>query len=74
MSAISPIVPYRDVRAAIDFLCDAFGFQRHALHDDGEGNLTHVELRRGNDFIMPAEPREAADGGVPIPLGSEHQL
>jgi uncharacterized glyoxalase superfamily protein PhnB len=23
---------------------------------------------------MPTEPREAADGGVRIPLGSEHQL
>jgi uncharacterized glyoxalase superfamily protein PhnB len=75
MSTISPIVPYRDLRAAIDFLCDAFGFERHALHEDGEGNLTHVELRLGDDFIMPTEPREAGHGdGVRIPLGSEHQL
>jgi uncharacterized glyoxalase superfamily protein PhnB len=74
MSTISPIVPYRDVRAAIDFLCDAFAFERHALHEDGDGNLTHVELRLGDDFIMPTEPREAAAGGMPIPLGCEHQL
>ena len=33
-----------------------------------------MELRLGDDFIMPTEPREAADGGVRIPLGSEHQL
>ena len=74
MSTITPIVPYRDLRAAIDFLCDAFAFERHALHEDSEGNLIHVELRLGDDFIMPTEPREAAAGGVPIPLGSEHQL
>jgi uncharacterized glyoxalase superfamily protein PhnB len=69
-----PAPSRRDVRAAIDFLCDAFAFERHALHEDGEGNLSHVELRLGDDFIMPTEPREAADGGVPIGLGSEHQL
>ncbi|MBA3408570.1 MAG: VOC family protein [Solirubrobacterales bacterium] len=28
MSTITPVIPYRDLRAAIDFLCDAFGFER----------------------------------------------
>ena len=74
MSTITPIVPYRDVRAAIDFLCDAFGFERHAIHEDSQGNLAHVELRLGDDFIMPAQPRDARDGGLPIPLGADHQL
>ena len=59
MSTISPIVPYRDLRAAIDFLCDAFGFERHAVHEDSEGNLVHVELRLGDDFVMPT----TTDGG-----------
>jgi uncharacterized glyoxalase superfamily protein PhnB len=32
-----------------------------------------VELRLGDDFIMP-EPREAGGSGAGIPLGSKHQL
>ena len=64
MSTISPIVPYRDLRAAIDFLCDAFGFERHGVHEDGEGNLVHVELRLGDDFSCP--PSRA--GGGPAQL------
>jgi uncharacterized glyoxalase superfamily protein PhnB len=34
----------------------------------------HLELRLGDDVTMPTVPREAGDGGVRIPLGSEHQL
>ena len=53
MSTISPIIPYRDLRPAIDFLCDAFGFERHAVHEDADGDLQHVELRLGDDVVMP---------------------
>jgi uncharacterized glyoxalase superfamily protein PhnB len=53
MSTISPIVPYRDLPAAIDFLCEAFGFERHAVHEGEGGELVHVELRLGDDVIMP---------------------
>jgi len=53
MSTISAIIPYRDLRAAIDFLCDAFGFERHELHEGDDGELQHVELRLGDDVIMP---------------------
>lgn len=62
MSTISPIIPYRDVRAAIDFLCDAFGFERHALHEDDAGELQHVELRAGDDVVMPTDPRFGEPG------------
>ena len=50
------------------------GFQRHALHEDGDDNLPQAELRLGDDLIMPTEPREVGDGGVRVPLGSERQL
>src|SRR4051794_4844183 len=62
MSTISPIIPYRDVRAAIEFLCDAFGFERHAVHDGPDGEIQHVELRLGDDVIMPA-PLRMGDPG-----------
>lgn len=62
MSTISPIIPYRDVRAAIDFLCDAFGFERHQVHQGEDGDLQHVELRLGDDVIMPAPTRMGEPG------------
>ena len=62
MSTISPIIPYRDLRAAIDFLCDAFGFERHAVHEGHDGELQHVELRLGDDVIMPAPTRTGEPG------------
>jgi uncharacterized glyoxalase superfamily protein PhnB len=62
MSTISPIIPYRDLRAAVDFLCDAFGFERHELHEDNDGELQHVELRLGDDVIMPTSPRLGEPG------------
>jgi uncharacterized glyoxalase superfamily protein PhnB len=62
MSTISPIIPYRDLRAAIDFLCDAFGFERHELHEDEHGQLQHVELKLGDDVIMPTDARLGEPG------------
>ena len=62
MSTISPIIPYRDVRAAVDFLCEAFGFERHELHEGPDGELAHVELRYGDAVIMPTSVSFGAAG------------
>ena len=62
MSTISPIIAYRDLRAAIDFLCDAFGFERHAVHEGEDGELVHVELRMGDDVVMPTGPELGEPG------------
>ena len=62
MSTISPSIPYRDVRAAVDFLCEAFGFERHALHESPDGELAHVELRYGDAVIMPTSARRGEPG------------
>lgn len=45
---------YVDARQAVDFLVNAFGFERHAEYEDAEGNLVHVELILGEAMIMPA--------------------
>ncbi len=66
MSTISPIIPYRDLRAAIDFLCDAFGFERHALHEGPDGQLEHVELKSGDDVIMPTDTQRGAAGHAQV--------
>lgn len=62
MASVSAIVPYEDIEQAIAFLCDAFGFERHQLHRDEAGELQHVELRFGDDVIMPATAKHGTPG------------
>ena len=38
--------------AAVDWLCDAFGFERHLVVDDGSGGVVHAQLTLGNCMVM----------------------
>jgi uncharacterized glyoxalase superfamily protein PhnB len=46
-----PCLRYRDAPAAIDWLCHAFGFQRHAVYRDGD-IVHHAQLVFGNGMLM----------------------
>lgn len=59
---IIPCLRYRDAHAAIDWLCDAFGFTRHAVHDDEDGGVAHAQLTFGNGMIMLGSVRDNAFG------------
>lgn len=61
MPNIYPIVRYRDLRAGVEFLCRAFGFEEHEVHEGPDGELAHVELRYGNSIIMPSGERASRD-------------
>lgn len=51
-STIIPGLRYRNALAAIDWLCQVFGFERHAVYA-GEGDVVHhAELTLGNGMIM----------------------
>ena len=50
-STVIPCLRYRDAKAAIDWLCRAFGFERHAVYADGDV-VHHAELSFGNGLIM----------------------
>lgn len=54
--AIIPCLRYRDAPVAIDFLCDAFGFERHAVHADPDDPklIHHAQLVRDGHMIMLA--------------------
>jgi uncharacterized glyoxalase superfamily protein PhnB len=43
---------YRDVAAAIDWLCNAFGFEKHQVVWGGDGAVRYAELTFGNGMIM----------------------
>jgi uncharacterized glyoxalase superfamily protein PhnB len=56
MVTIIPTFRYDDARAAIRFLCDAFGFEEHAVYEEG-GVVHHAELKLGDAYIMLGERR-----------------
>jgi uncharacterized glyoxalase superfamily protein PhnB len=57
MAMIIPTFVYDDVRGAIRFLCDAFGFEEHVISEQ-DGAVRHAELKLGDDYIMLGQRRE----------------
>ena len=51
-ATISTTLLYRDAPRAIDWLCKAFGFARHAVYPDDKGGIPHAELTYGNGMVM----------------------
>ena len=49
---ISTSLYYEDPRAAIDFLCRAFGFEVQELVPSEDGSVLHSELRFGEGLVM----------------------
>lgn len=43
---------YRDPRTALDWLENAFGFERTMVICDEDGRLSHAEMRFGDGYIM----------------------
>ena len=65
-------VRYADAPAAIAFLIEAFGFERHAVHAAPDGTIAHAELRLGTGVLMlgsatppdPTNPWTEVSAGV----------
>ena len=51
-STIMPGLRYKDAPAAIDWLCQVFGFARHAVYATPDGSIAHAELTLGGGMIM----------------------
>ena len=56
-----PCLQYRDGHAAIEWLCRAFGLEKHAVHDGPDGTVTHAELRLGSAFVMLGSNTDRSD-------------
>jgi uncharacterized glyoxalase superfamily protein PhnB len=50
-TTVIPGMRYRDCPAAIEWLCSALGFEKQAVHMDGE-LVMHAQLTFGNGMIM----------------------
>jgi uncharacterized glyoxalase superfamily protein PhnB len=60
-----PILGYRDLAAAIDWLCRVFSFQPLEIMQDEGGAYVHVELRLGDGVIMLTTQSKEPDAGNP---------
>ena len=58
---VIPTLRYRDADAAIAFLVDALGFERHAVHRGDDGKVVHAELRFGDGMVMLGSARDGDD-------------
>jgi uncharacterized glyoxalase superfamily protein PhnB len=47
-----PTLRYRNAPAMIDWLCQVFGFTRHAVYENADGTIAHAELALGGGMIM----------------------
>jgi len=57
----SSAVVYADAAAAIDWLCDAFGFQVRLKVEGERGRVEHCELEYGDGLIMIAQESRDAE-------------
>lgn len=51
-ASLVPCLRYRDAPAAIDWLCEHFGFERHLVVPDAQGGIAHAQLRHGSSMLM----------------------
>ncbi len=58
-SSVIPCLRYREAPAAIDWLCDVFGFERHAVFPDAAGGIAHAQLvLDGGMLMLSSVPRD----------------
>lgn len=66
-ATIIPTLRYRDAAAAVDWLCQAFGFEKYLVVPGDDGAITHAELVFGNGMIMLGSAREDSFGRLQQP-------
>ena len=74
--SIIPTMRYANATRMIDWLCDAFGFERHAVYEDGKGGIAHAQLTFGSGMIMLADDTDGEFSqyqSTPQSLGSTTQ-
>ena len=56
---IIPTLKYVDAAAAIDWLCRAFGFQRHLVVEGESGTIEHAQLILDDGMVMLGSVRDS---------------
>jgi uncharacterized glyoxalase superfamily protein PhnB len=66
-TTIIPTLRYHDAPAAIDWLCKAFGFEKHLVVPDEAGGIAHAQLTLGQGMIMLGSARDDDFGRLQKP-------
>ncbi len=61
-STVIPALRYHDARAAIEWLCNVIGFERHAVYEGEAGTIGHAELKLGGGMIMLGSQKDDEHG------------
>jgi uncharacterized glyoxalase superfamily protein PhnB len=51
-ATLIPVLRYRDAPAAIEWLSQTFGFEKHLVVPNEDGTIAHAQLSFGNGMIM----------------------
>jgi len=51
-ATVIPSINYRDEPAAIEWLCEAFGFEKQLIVPNDDGTIAHAQLSFGNGMVM----------------------
>ena len=62
-SLVIPGLRYLDAPAAIDWLCRAFGFEKHAVYANSDGTIAHAQLTLGKGMVMLGSVRKNSPDG-----------
>ena len=58
IATVIPAMRYRNAPEAIEWLCRAFGFEKHLVVPGENGTIAHAQLRFGNGMIMLGSARD----------------
>jgi uncharacterized glyoxalase superfamily protein PhnB len=72
IATVVPCLRYRDAYAAIDWLCEVFGFAQHLIVEGENGTVAHAQLSFGNGMIMLGSVR--ADNGYGALLAQPDEI
>ena len=70
---VIPFLGYEDVRAALDWLANAFGFEESAAHQGEDGKIVHAEMRFGDGMVMLGQPGRSFGMKTAKELGAVNQ-
>jgi uncharacterized glyoxalase superfamily protein PhnB len=63
-SSVIPVLRYREASAAIEWLCEAFGYEKNLVVPNEDATIAHAQLSFGNGMIMLGSvPKNETDFG-----------
>ena len=70
MATVIPTMRYNDAAAAIEWLCKAFGFEKHLVVPGEDGTVVHAQLIFGTGMVMLGSARESEFDNLQKPPSS----